>query len=291
MSRKDADVWEQVAQLIENSPSECLLQKAWTDEQRNYWHKLREKNSLVAQGLRAKFIPGYRDTITIAEEEKKIDKLEGEAIWLLVDHYKILWEIVQIVEPYVNLFHSLLRYVFFLSKNFQIQLPKQFEKIFGDILSHEYPFKSAYELFVAIVKESNEDFDECLKPYNKISIDKGEQGLKQVKGFFDEGMPNGFYPILNPIEQKQLKNNFSWENFTVTWMVMTICVSQFATKWKPLLKRKLLDYNDLVCEMCNLGITACRKRDSRTWQKRRSFAWIKGRRVYASKAGGVYPQP
>ncbi|MBE9227352.1 hypothetical protein IQ264_18145 [Phormidium sp. LEGE 05292] len=41
-------------------------------------------------------------------------------------------------------------------------------------------------------------------------------------------------------------------------------------------------------EMSELDATACRKRESKTWRKPRSFAWKNGKRIYASKNGGVY---
>ncbi|MCL1473326.1 hypothetical protein [Argonema antarcticum] len=289
MSKKDVEFLEEIAQIIENLPSEHLLHQANTQDKIDEWHTMRKGNGIIAECWRAEFIVGQGDPIAQALDNKEIDKLKYDGIWLLVRHYKSLWEIVQLAESYVKIVHSDLRSALFLPKCFSVQLPEQFVKLFGKILDNEYYFKSAYELFAEILKETENDrFSVCLRPYKEISMDKGQKGFKQVRGFVDKGMPDGFYPRLNQSEMRKLKNNFSWENFHVSWMPMTLVAAQFAAQVNPALRHKLIEFNESTIEMCRLGATACRKPESKTWRKQRSFAWINGKKVYASKIGGVY---
>ena len=289
MSSKDIEFLEQIAQQIENLPSEHLLHQAKTQEQIDEWHSMRRGNKIIAECWRAKFIDRIGDPIYKAVDNKEIDQIKYDGIWLLVKQYKALWDIIQRTERDVKTLHCLLRIIWLFAEVFHIPLPKDFVKYFRDILQTRYRFKSAYELFAEILKETeNERFSECLKPYQEISINKGEKGLKQVKKFLEEGMPEGFYPLLTPIESQNLKNSFAWEKFSVSWMPITIMAAQFAAQNQPSLKDKLIKYNNLTIEMCNLGSTACRKRQSKTWPKLRSIVWINGKKVYGSKAGGVY---
>ncbi|MCL1463781.1 hypothetical protein [Argonema galeatum] len=289
MIKKDVEILEQIAQLIENLPSEHLLHQANTQYQIDEWHTMRKGNGIIAECWRAEFIVGQGDPIAQALDNKEIDKLKYDGIWLLVRHYKSLWEIVQLAEPDVKIVHSGLRATLFFAACFSVQLPEQFLKLFRKILESEYPFKSAYDLFAEILKETENDrFSVCLRPYEEISMAKGKNGFKQVRRFVDKGMADGFYPRLNQIETQKLKNNFAWENFNVSWMPMTLVAAQFAAQIKPSLRDKLTEFNELTVKMCRLGAIACRKPESKTWRKQRSFAWINGKKIYASKIGGVY---
>lgn len=127
----------------------------------------------------------------------------------------------------------------------------------------------------------------CLRSYETISIPKGEKGFKLANKLVSQGMPDGFYTKVKPVEAQQLKNNFAWESFSVSWMPMTLIACQVAVQFEPSLKELLSKFNDLIVEMCALGATACRKRESKTWRKLVSVNWKKGKRIFFSKAGGV----
>lgn len=289
MTQNNIEILEQIAQLLENLPSEQLLQQAKTSEQIEEWHSQRKGNQILAQCWRAKFITHCDALINQALDRKEIDQLKYDGIWLLVKQYKVLWDIVQLAEPDVKLVHFIMRFIVKFANSYSLQLPQIFLQIFGKILKYEYQFQSSFELFSEILTETETDrFLLCLKPYQEISISKGEDGLKQVKEIIDRGMPQGFYPLLNNIETKKLKSKFPWDSFQMSWMTMTIMVCPFAAFTKPLLKEKLHKFNKQIAEMSELGITACRKRESKTWRRPRSFAWKNGRKVYASKNGGVY---
>lgn len=289
MAQNNIELLEQIAQLLENLPSEELLKQAKSPDQIKEWHSVRRGNKILAECWRAKFINHCDAPINQSLDRKEIDKLRYEGIWILVEQYKVLWDIVQLVEPDVKLAHFIIRLIAKFTDYYSLQLPQNFLKIFGNILQYDYPFNSGFELFAEILTETETDrFSICLKPYQEISITKGEDGFKQVKEIVSQGITKEFYPLVNPIDTKKIKSNFPWDSFQISWMTMTIMVCQLAGFTKPLLKEKLHKFNTLIAEMCRLGITACRKRDSQTWRKLHSFAWKNGKIIYASKNGGVY---
>ncbi|MFB2836734.1 hypothetical protein [Floridanema evergladense] len=289
MTQNNVEFLEQIAQLLENLPSEQLLPQAKTPDQIEEWQSQRRGNKILAECWRAKFISHCDAPINQALDRKEINQLKYDGIWLLVKQYKVLWDIVQLAEPYVKQVHSDLQSLWELADINFIPLPKEFIHIFQSIVQKEYSFCSAFELYIEILKEmENRRFLDCFKGYQEISISKSEEGLKQVREIFDQGMLDGFYPLLNAIETKNLKNNFSGDDFQMSWMTMTIFACQFAVSINSSLKDRLDKFNELVVEMCKLGATACRKRESKTWRKPRSFAWKNGKRIYGSKNGGIY---
>lgn len=289
MMENNVAILEQIAQLIENLPSEELLKQAKTTEQIDEWHSQRRGNKILAECWRAKFIIHCDAPINQALDRKEIDKLKHEGIWLLVEQYKVLWEIVQFTEPYIKQLHSELRNYWELAEMNSVPLPKEFIHAFEVIIKKEYSFCSDLELYIEILEEmENTRFLQCFKGYQQISIPKAEKGFKQLREIVTQGIRNEFYPSLNSIETKKLKNNFSVDDFQMSWMSMTILACQYAMSINSSLKDKLDKFNKLVVEMTELGGTACRKRESKTWRKLHSFAWKKGKIIYASKKGGVY---
>ncbi len=292
MTQNNVEILEQIAQLLENLPCEQLLQQAKTPDQIEEWHSQRRGNKIIAECWRAKFINHSDAPINQALDRKEIDELRYKGIWHLVKQYKVLWDIVQLAEPYVKKVHSELRDCWELAEINSVPLPKEFIHTFQPIIKKEYSFCSAFELYIAILKEmENTRFLQCFKGYQEISIPKAEKGFKQLREIVAQGSRDKLYPSLNPIETKELKNNFSGDEFQISWMSLTIFACQFAEAINSSLKDKLHEFNKLVMEMSELGVTACRKRESKTWRKPRSFAWKNGRRIYASKNGGVYREP
>lgn len=292
MTQNQVEILEQIAQLLKNLPSEQLLQQAKTQDQIDEWHSQRKGNQILADCWRAEFISHCDPPINQTLDRKQIDRLKYDGVWLLVKQYKVLWDIVQLAEPYVKQVHSELQDYWELAEINSASLPKEFIHTFQPIIKKEYSFCSAFELYLAILKEmENTRFLQCFKGYQPISIPKAEKGFKQIKGIVAQGIQDKFYPSLNPIETKKLKNNFSGEDFQMSWMTLTIFACQFAGAINSSLKDKLHEFNKLVMEMSELGVTACRKRESKTWRKLRSFAWKNGRKIYASKSGGVYREP
>lgn len=296
MSQEEREVLEKIAQVMESLPSESLLAKCWTEEQKEEWHKRRKWNILIAQAWREERNLIKGDGLDIALKKKEIDKLEKYGIELFVDYYYTLWEIVKVVEPYVDFFHSFLRYIVSTADFLSVPLPQIFLEFFRKILIQQYSFDSPYELFSEILKENEDDiFSVCLrKSYQEVSLKKAEIGSQLISKFLFKGMKDGFYyqpQSFNEIEEikKQIKKHFPWIYFSTSWQDMVITVSQFAVEDKLLTQKALDDFNELAMETCRLNGTASRKRKSKTWDKRRSVAWKNGKKAYAED--GVYKFP
>ncbi|NET46531.1 hypothetical protein [Okeania sp. SIO2B3] len=101
---------------------------------------------------------------------------------------------MKIVAPYVDFFHSFLRYIVSTADCLSVPLPKIFIDLFLKKLQQEYLFSSPYGLFYAILKENeNEIFSVCLKPYQEISLTNAQKGSKLVEKFLYKGMKDGCY--------------------------------------------------------------------------------------------------
>ncbi|MFB2877526.1 hypothetical protein [Floridanema aerugineum] len=126
MTQNDVEILEQIAQFLENLPSEQLLQQAKSSDQIEEWHNQRKGNQILADCWRAKFITHCDAPINQALDRKEIDRLKYDGIWLLVKQYKVLWDIVQLAEPYVKQVHSELQDYWELADINSVQLPKEF---------------------------------------------------------------------------------------------------------------------------------------------------------------------
>lgn len=145
MSQKNVYL-EKIANLIENLPSEHLRKLAQTQDQIDEWESMRKTNRIIAECWRSKFIFSEDDPIAQARDKKEIDELKYQGIWLVVDQYKTLWDIVQIAEPYVRAIHYLLRAVSYFFVDVKSESGAKFTKVYGVIFKNEYSFTSAYEL-------------------------------------------------------------------------------------------------------------------------------------------------
>ncbi|NES73024.1 MAG: hypothetical protein F6K24_51405 [Okeania sp. SIO2D1] len=150
MSQEKREVLEKIARVIESLPSENLLAKCWTEEQKERWHKQRNWNILIAKAWREEHNLIKGDGLYIALKNKEIDKLEKEGIELLVEYYNTLLEIVKIVAPYVDFFHSFLRLIVSTADCLSVPLPKIFIDLFLKKLQQEYLFSSPYRKIVGM---------------------------------------------------------------------------------------------------------------------------------------------
>ena len=107
-------------------------------------------------------------------------------------------------------------------------------------------------------------------------------------------MQDEFDLHLTPTEIKReyqyLRSYLSPDDFSAgsaSWFPIAIMGCKLTTFSSPLMKERLTEFYNISARVSQLGATGCRKRGSKTWLKRRSYAWIDGKRVYAS-TGGVY---
>ncbi|MBD2087920.1 hypothetical protein NDI49_23220 [Trichocoleus sp. ST-U3] len=284
MSLKENEILAQIAQLIASLPSDYLLQPdLMTKDQIREWHESRNTQLLIAECWEAKFIVKEGDPIAIALDKKEISKHKYELIWLTVDRYKAQWELGILAEPYLKKAHSALQYISCYANKFPTPISQLWNKFFKTIFIKDYPFKSSYDLFVnSLEEEVNGSFSWCLRPYYDVTIKKWAKGIKQLIRIFEQEKPEELYTQQTPIEVENLKSNFGWDKLEFSWMGMTLIVCQFAVLSDPLLRTKLIQYYKLLQETFKLAATISRKLPG--------FAWKRGKVVYASEKGGVYPE-
>lgn len=281
MSQTDYKTLEQIAQLIETLPSDELLKQAWTADQRNEWHQSRNTQILLAKCWRAKFITSLSDPIAEALDNKEISKHKHDLINLVVNRYKIQWELVQLAENYVKQGHDFLQFASRFSEFFPKPLSHLWYKFFKKISLQEYPFKTAYDLFAeTLIDETDSNIVESLQHYYEVTFKKWTAGTKQLSKIYDERMQDGIYPLLKHKEVNQLKKNFGWDKVEFSWIGFTLLICQLKAKDDPAVRRKLDEFYKSFHESTKLAATVSRKV--------RGFAWKNGEQVYASTTGGVY---
>ncbi len=101
MSQEEREVLEKIARVMENLPSQSLLEKCWTEEQKEEWQKARNIQVYLVECWRAKFIYQQGDPIAEALDKKEIIQHKYDLIWLSVNQYKVQWELIKVAEKYV----------------------------------------------------------------------------------------------------------------------------------------------------------------------------------------------
>ncbi|MBW4573901.1 MAG: hypothetical protein KME08_01300 [Aphanothece sp. CMT-3BRIN-NPC111] len=284
MTRKDDEVLEQIAQLIESLPSECLLQRCWTEDQIKEWHRARKTQVLLAEGWRALFINGYGDPILEALDKKEISQHKYDLMVCILSHDQAQWELVLLGDKYVRQFHSFLQNLSKFVDSFPKPLKHIWHKFFQRISLKEYPFISPYDLFAETLREQIDgSFSWCLEPYYDVPVKKWGAATKQLSQIFEKGIHDGIYPQPNLIEVAKLKSKLVWHKVGFSWMAITIVACQMAARNDPSLRRKLVAYNKSIQGCFKLAATVSRKIHG--------FAWVNGQEIPASNTGGIYAKP
>lgn len=284
MSLKDSEIFEEIAQLLENLPSDYLLQPdLLTEDQINEWHQLRKDNILIAKILRSHFHNQSDYFLDEAVDKKEISQNKRDLILLMVKQYIARWELFQLAEKYVKSYHLQLQNL----TNHLEMLPKPilqvWYKFFQNVSLKEYPFQSPYDLFAQTLIEEKDEAFSCSLSYYEVPIKRWREATKQITNIFDNRNPDGTYPQLKPKEIGELKKNLVWDKVGFSWLGLTLFVCQLKAPKDKLLREKLIIYNQSLKEALSLAVTASRKV--------RGFAWKKGKIVYASGTGGTYPDP
>lgn len=286
MKVKDSEIIEKIAQLLENLPSDCLLQlDRLTEDQINEWHQLRKDNILIAKTWRSHFNNQPDYSLDEAVDKKQISLHKRDLILLMVRQYKARWELCQIAEKYVKSFHIKLQNLSNHLEMLSQPISQLWYKFFQNVALKEYPFQSAYDLFAeTLVEEKNEIFS-CSFSYYEVPIKKWRQATKQItnildKNILDKRKRDSTYPQLETAEVKNLKKNLVWDKLSFSWLGLTLLVCQLEAPKDKLLRQKLIAYNQSLKEALSLAVTASRQV--------RGFAWDKGKIVYSSSSGGVY---
>jgi hypothetical protein len=273
---------EQIYQLLDSLPSEELFQQdLMTPDQIDEWNKTRYTQHLKAECWKSKFIkPGYYP-IDEALDRKDISKCQAELIRLSVEELKARWELYQVAEKHVKNAHKFLQYFTDYAKNFPKPISRLWYKLLHKELLKPYSFTSAYDLFAETVKEDVDDsLSIAFATYYEVPIKKWRNASQFFIEILGRANSDGVYPKLNSIEESKLKNYLSWDKATFSWSGMTLWVCQIEAPNDPLLRERLITYNNTFQDVLIKTVKASRKV--------RGFTWKNGQIVPASGRGGVY---
>ncbi|MBD2480607.1 hypothetical protein [Planktothrix sp. FACHB-1365] len=153
MARTQDVIVKKLPELLQNLPDQGFLQLDLTEEQKECFEKMRESNFLLSQALEAKFT-GQDGIFEQVLENQGIDPLKREAIRKIIKEYEILWEIIQLAEPYLKKFYSETAALLYQELQDQSSSLNRFRyRILSKMLKEKYKFLSPEDLFIAIVKE------------------------------------------------------------------------------------------------------------------------------------------
>lgn len=280
MNQKTLSIDEQIAQRIASLPSDRLLQQAKTPAQIEEGHKARQTQILLAECWKSKWLVKEYYPVEEALKRQEISQRKAELMYCCVNEYKARWELCQIAEKYVKKRHALLQIWTGYVEHFSKPLAHFWYKFFHQASLRQYPFQSAYDLFAETLKEdANGSFSVCLEPYYAVPMKKWRQVGKQYTELLEQA-ENGTYPQLKKAEEQKLKTNLVWDKVGFSWIGMVLWTCQIEAKNDPLLRKKLLAYNDSLQEALSLGVTASLNLPG--------WAWQNGELLCTDKAGGIY---
>ncbi|HEY9848903.1 MAG TPA: hypothetical protein V6D28_05570 [Leptolyngbyaceae cyanobacterium] len=279
MNTIDDEMVERIAQLLENLPSNYLYQPdLLTEDQINEWNQLRNNNILIANCLRQQYY-----LLEEAIYKKEISQNKYYLVLQMVEQYKARWELFQVAEKYVKIFHSKLKILNAYIEKLPHPMKNLWHKLVHKVSLEKYPFESAYDLFVETLREETDEVFRCSLNYYVVPIKKWREATTQMTEILDKGKKDGIYPKLKNGEINALKNKLGLDKLGFSWLGMTLLVCQLEAPKDKLLREKLIAYNQTLKEALSIAVKAS--------QKVRSFVWDKGKVIYASGAGGIYPRP
>ncbi len=310
MIKTDNKTVEKFAQLIENLPSRYLLDCCDTEDQKQYWHQMRKSSMFFAKAFRSQFSPKESLQASLFEqfcEDQGIDPIQQKSFRAVAKHYKLLWEVVQLGEDYVMIFHFFfLPYIveFWSQEKANNKKAALLQRFFWQISQKEYTFNSPEDLFCEILTEDTDLlFKDCLKPYYDVSIYESRKIINILTKLFLNynplnKTPFNFEDSARKSEQnlKDFTHYIKNQQMTYSWKELTIfscCILMIIEpNWRNRkLINKLIEYGKSVIELSSLSLRAFHKRESPTWKKRNSYQWMNGERLYGCEKGGTYCKP
>lgn len=242
---------KKIARLFAQLPPEFLLSQALTYDQIEHWQSLHRFYSALSSCWKA-LHQGSDDPLTQALSSGEIDRTDYDYIWLTVNYYQRLWELVQISFPIVK---------------------PELERILG-----RSP-KTALEIFEWILRDSSiERFSVCLEPYVELSARKSSKayGLaaKICSGEkLSESEQKQSQQWIRPDKLNQVVNCHP-----VLQITLATCLNKVSQR-KTILMVRLEAY---VAATCSLN-----KQSEKLFRHAPSYAWKNGNRGNGDK-DGVY---
>lgn len=234
---------KKITRCLAKLPSQHLIALVTTKEQVCLWLAHRCFQNWLALCWRARHI-GEDDPLASLLESGRVDQDTYERVWLTVDLWEQLWGLIQLGERYIR---------------------AEF-----DHLGLDYPFKSAFELFIRVVwQDTNSTFSVCLKPYHEVSARKYEKAYRLAA--------KGCSETLNPIEESNLHGLLNQHQADPLLSIVIAICHQKATRKRLALKNKLEMFYTVLGKLSAKEATIRRKAGS--------FAWKDGKRGKGDKDG------
>jgi hypothetical protein len=290
-------ITKKLPELLKNFPGQDYLQLDLTADQKEDLKKNGEWNVLLSQAVEAKFT-GQDGIFEQVLENQGIDPLKTQAIWKTIEEYTILWEIIQLAEPYLKRFYT--EKPALIYQDLQKQSSPESRFLYGilsKMLKEEYKFLSPEDLFITIVEEEQYTiFMDCLGLNNtNFSVNQIREILTSLKISDFLHKINDFFPsknkTLSTCEYKakiyKIVNYVKCNQLSYSWkeMIFFVCFFYIRTDFfsvKPELLNKLWEYYKLILwDIIPLVLRGLKKRDSKTWKKLRSYRWNNGHKIYA----------
>lgn len=257
---------ERIARFLAKLPSEKLLRVVKTDEQIKQWVIQRQDNDWISKCFVAK-ITTSGDPLRPLLKAKEIDKWLYDFLWNSANFYFSLWDLIQFTRDEIR-------------------------EYFTKVVKIEFPFNSVLALFLEVMQiEEHNKYSHWLKPYHKVSRpDLIEAATLTRKSVWENTLvktnPNKA-ARLDPDETAKLDQLLTSypKNFLLK-IVWGICL--YHSKNNEQIKEKVDAVMRSVCKTADLHAVGCRKRESSTFQKYRSFEIRKGEIFYAKQYGGAY---
>lgn len=232
-----------IGRFLEKLPSQHLASLIRNKDQLKSFLSHRNHQKLVSLAWTARFT-GQDNPLDSLLKTKQINRNTYNLVLHTVDWYEQLWGLVQLSEPHVQA--RVIEWGF------------------------EYPFKSAFELFVRILYDSiNADFSICIKGYQEFSTDKFEKAFRLVAKACTKEIDS---------EQEKFLRRTLPQSGEFCWLTLLLAICHFkvSTRRTPL-KSKLEDFYIVSERLFELEATTCRKA--------KSFAWKDGKKGKGTKSG------
>lgn len=223
---------KEIALFLAMLPPESLLALIETTDQLQHWKQSRFFNTCISECWKAR-LNGRDDPLWPRLKSGELDRDFYNQIWLTVDYYQRLWELIQISFHHIR--------------------PELTRFELGDWPS------SAYDLFCGVICENaRNNFCRCLEPYCEFSAKKmvqKHQLLKKVR----EGKATKIQ------RQRALELKEQEPQNLLLFIVVSICKKK-ATGRQRVVKAKLQDFYTALSRLCDCEATRRRNLGSFAWK-------------------------
>lgn len=260
MSRT-ASLEEMAAVGLWDLPDVGLLGQVKTQDQQDYWEQLKAFYFIVSLCWRSKLLnpsagfESFDDPLYSILEAKEVDKIHYELVWRRANRLQALYKVLEMGEEYIA------------------------EEALD--LGFNYPYTLS-SLFGSIIKNDVDSlFKVCLEPYKNVLAPNILTASKLL-------LKLSKYQVLKPEEIRKIKHlDGQLQNNKLHGFAIQACAHKAQQDEK--LRQLLMTYVDAIRQEAEVTKTATsRTRDSKTFNKPRSFVWQKGNILYADCHGGTY---